>query len=247
MRRLQITCVSRFPLMMDQMSEAVLTSLRTGVRQVIKKDRAVEDIAKDKIYRNDDGKIGIPVTMLYAALASAGQKVAYQGRTNISTAEKTLLFGLLEIQEEFMPFPIPEGKDEPVWKVDQRRGRLADGTAVCLVRPKFMEWGFSCTVDFDDKEIQEGTVRKLFEIAGRFMGLGSFRPSCKGPFGRFLVESIVDKTPSAWLETKDEAKAPIVAKSYSEKLGDGDVGADGGLETSEAGAAKEGVEEGARV
>ena len=201
MKRLLITCVGAYPIMMDPMTDEVLDSLATGVRVQIQKDLSHADVARKKIYRENgdkDGRIGLPTEMLFATLVAAGRKVSYRGKTNISTAETSMLPGLLTINEDFLPFPIPDGATEPKWTVDKRRGRLENGTAVCLRRPKFADWGFEVTIDFDDKEISEGKVRELFNIAGRFCGLGSFRPSCKGPFGRFAVQKLADITPTEW-------------------------------------------------
>lgn len=237
MRKIRIVCKGSFPLMMDQMPDAVLDSLATKVKLQIKNDRSHEEVAAEKIYRNDDGKIGLPVTMLYAALVTAGREVAYKGRANISTAETTKLFGLIEIPQEFLQFPIPDGKTEVPWVVDKRRGILRAGgneTAVCLRRPKFKDWGFTCEVIYDDDEINEETVAKLFRLAGRFQGLGSFRPNCKGPFGRYVVESLVDITPAEWIAESKRNKSSrkvVVDESVAvneDETGDGDLIAVGG-------------------
>ncbi len=208
MRKLQIVCGGMFPIMMDRMPEAVLDSLATGARLQIKKDRPHEEVAEEKIYRDEEGRIGLPVTMLYAALVTAGRDVSYKGRQNISTAETTKLFGLMEISEEFLLFPVPEGTKETPWIVDKRPGRLPkDGTAVCLRRPKFKNWNFTCTVIFDEKLIDQSKILELFYQAGKFQGLGSFRPNCKGPFGRFVVDKVNDITPEDWKKQSGKKSA----------------------------------------
>ncbi len=54
-------------------------------------------------------------------------------------------------------------------------------------RPRFDAWGISFTLIIDDKVFDQALVRALADDLGSKVGLGDFRPSRKGPFGRFLV------------------------------------------------------------
>jgi hypothetical protein len=49
--------------------------------------------------------------------------------------------------------------------------------------------GLSFTIDVDPTLFSLGLVRKIVDDAGSRIGLGDFRPSCKGMFGRFTVVS----------------------------------------------------------
>lgn len=56
------------------------------------------------------------------------------------------------------------------------------------VRPRFETWSVSGTLEILDKDLKPDTVRKMFEIAGFYKGLGDWRPSSPkrpGRFGRF--------------------------------------------------------------
>lgn len=172
------------PYLMNPMTEDILDELRTGNRAPIMKDRPVEEIAQRKLC-TEAGHIGIPVENLLACMAEAGRKVKH-GKNQISTASSTTMYQMLSIGETFLPFTdlSPENGG---WIVDKRRGRLKDGTAVCIVRPKFMSWGFEFTLTIDGNEVSPETIKQLVKCAGN-IGLGDFRPSCKGPFGRFTIE-----------------------------------------------------------
>ena len=205
MRRVQLLIAGFTPLLTDAMSDAVLTGLTTGARPQIKKDMPFPDIARTKIYREDNeenGAIGLPATMLYASLVEAGRDVPFKGKKMISTKDSTRLTPkFFRIHEEFLVFPVPEGETEPKWVVDRRRGQLESGgkkTAVALIRPKFPQWGFTVTIDYDEKIFTESTIQKLFEEAGANQGLGSFRPNCRGQFGCFSVAKWSDITPEEW-------------------------------------------------
>lgn len=187
MIRVQVTCEGLTPLLMNPLSDEDLENLRTRTRKPKVTDRTAEEEASEKLYKDSDGNIGIPQVNLFSCLVAAGREVILAGRTKVSTATSTKLPSLLTIEEVF--FPLIEGSD---WIVDKRRGRNPNGgEAVCLVRPKFEEWAFVCTLEIDEVALSEESAKELFRIAGTSVGLCDFRPACKGPFGRFKVGSWV--------------------------------------------------------
>jgi len=44
-------------------------------------------------------------------------------------------------------------------------------------------------VVFDEMEIAPSIMKELFDIAGRIVGIGDWRPAKKGPYGKFQVTS----------------------------------------------------------
>lgn len=193
MKTFKIRCAGISPLMMDQMSKATLESLATGVRLQVAKDRPAEDVAKEKIYRDPNGRIALPAEMLFAALVGAGRNVKI-GKKGVSTATTTQLPDFLSIAESHLPLTnIPanaNGAEKDFWAADMRKGMGYNGktpTAVAIIRPKFPNWEFEVTVNLDDKKAGQDTVMALFQNAGSTQGLGSFRPNKKGMFGRFEV------------------------------------------------------------
>lgn len=183
-------------MLMDPMTDEILESLRTGVRVDKPRDRPIEEVAREKLYReNGDGsRVGLPAEMLFASLVAAGRNVK-NGKKQVSTATTTTLPSFFMIEDIFIPFSnIPRGKEDKYWKPDKRRGRLKDGTAVCIVRPRFDEWEFEVSVRYDEKKVHQSVLKALFENAGCAQGLAAFRPNCKGPFGQFeMVEWIGPK------------------------------------------------------
>ncbi len=55
------------------------------------------------------------------------------------------------------------------------------------VRPMFRSWSCRFGVTVVDEQITENILRRIFKVAGRYMGLGDWRPGCPtpGPFGQF--------------------------------------------------------------
>ena len=184
---LEIKCklVGVSPILMNPMTETTLEELRTKVRAKKPTDRPAKEEAAEKLYKNEKGEIGVPALNLYSALMEAGRDVK-NGKKGISTIESSSLPSFLWIDQEFLPF----AKDEQEWLTDIRRGVLQkDKIAVCIVRPKFMKWSLNLTLQMDETICAESVARDVFKIAGNKIGLCDFRPSCRGPFGRFKIET----------------------------------------------------------
>jgi len=197
MHTAKVKCTGVSPILMDPMTDAVLEGLRTGVRPNISRDRPAVDVAREKIYHENGEKssIGLPTEMLFASLVAAGRNVK-NGTKQVSTVKTTTLPDFFSIQNYFLPFSNikKKGKKDESWRVDKRRGRLNDGTAICIVRPRFDRWEFEVTVKYDEKKADKSIIKALFVNAGSAQGLGAFRPNCKGPFGRFKVTRWKDIT-----------------------------------------------------
>lgn len=185
----RVVCRGISPILMNPATEDLLDQLEgTGGGRKPGKELGVtsEEKALRKIIRNEENVIGLPIEYLFSCLREAGRKVQYDGKSKISTATSTFLPALMAIANGFLPFINQDAE----WFVDRRRGKLPkDGTAVCIVRPRFKEWAFEVTIEVDESEINIAKIKELFKRAGTMVGLGDFRPSCNGQFGRFRVES----------------------------------------------------------
>lgn len=189
MTELIIRCQGLSPMMMNLMTDDILNSLATGIRKPVVKDRPFEDVASERIYRNDEGQMGFPTINLIGALKHAGRTVK-NGKKAISTANTTTMFSFLAFPEEFITFDGIDEKGEIPWKVDKRRGVMKNGAAsvaVAIIRPKFEKWSFTVRVNLNEKLMREETIKALFTEAGSNAGLCDFRPSKNGPYGRFEV------------------------------------------------------------
>lgn len=171
------------PLLMNAMSEEQLLAIRERTKKARNAAKpSLREEADSKVHRMPSGEPHIPVTMLMACLIGAGQFVRLDGKRQISTAKSTVLPGLLQIENRWLP--IQPG----TYEVDVAQGRNPNGgEAVCIVRPRFDEWSFDLTLSVDQSQVALAVVRELIDVAGSRVGLGDFRPKCKGTFGRFKV------------------------------------------------------------
>lgn len=174
----------------------LLEALRTKTPPQQKKDITLLDDAAGKMYRSEKGvdgsaaKMGIPMQNIMSCMVLAGRLVK-SGKTALSTAKDTKIYGFLEFVEDFCPFKNTDDKGDVPWKPSPFKGTLHQGAsevAVCINRPRIPHWETSFTVKFDDKRgYDESTVVKLVEAAGRQVGLGDWRPAKRGRFGRFII------------------------------------------------------------
>jgi len=188
--RLEVTCVGITPLLMNRMTEETLENIRTKAKKPKNASRpaAPRDEAAPKVYLTKDGKPYLPTENLLACLIAAGQFVRLDGKRQVSTAKSTALPAFLSLEDPHLPLFVVKTGESPDWEVDMRPGRNPNGgEAVCLVRPRFDQWGFRVNATVDLLEIGMQSVRELFEIAGKRIGLGDFRPQRKGMFGRFAI------------------------------------------------------------
>lgn len=193
MSRLTVYCKGRSPLLMNRMSEAELLGLRrTGVKKSksASKPEKPRDEAAPKVYLTRDGQAYVPTENFFSCLVQTGTMVRLDGKRQVSTAKGTILPSFLELTDEYLLLQNPDDPHaSPEWEVDIRQGRNPNGgEAVCLVRPRFDRWAITVHAEIDLDEVAEAIVRDLFEKAGRKVGLGDFRPSRRGPFGRFVID-----------------------------------------------------------
>lgn len=176
------------PLLMNAMSRETLLNMRDKKKPAKNAAKPTpREEADGKLHRMADGRPHIPVGMLYSCLIGAGQFVRLDGKRQISTAKSSVLPGMLSIESAFLPLVNAAGL-EAAWEVDIAQGRNPNGgEAVCIVRPRFDVWGFRVILGVDQQQMPVSMARELMDIAGSRVGLGDFRPRCKGVFGRFHV------------------------------------------------------------
>lgn len=140
--------------------------------------------AESKLYLNTEGQPVIPQPNLFRCFIDSG-KFFKNGRSKVTTQKSSLIPACLEIEG----VDIPILHDEP-WEVDTRPVRIpATGGRILAHRPKFNDWALEFIMRLDDEMMTRQLLRELVDAAGKRIGLGDFRPDCKGPFGKFQVTS----------------------------------------------------------
>jgi len=194
MKLIRFTLVALSPgLLLNPATPELLDALRTKKQVQKRTDWSVGDEAGTKLYRSEEGKMGLPTQNLMSCIINAGQHVK-SGKKSLSTAKSTQIFDFLEFVDDFCVFLDLDEKGNVPWKPFLVKGTMhAAGkeTAVCITRPRISKWRIAFSVKFDDKrEVDHSTLVKLVEIAGRKIGLCDWRPQKKGRFGRFVIEKV---------------------------------------------------------
>ena len=137
--------------------------------------------ALKKLYVDSEGRIYQPATHLDRALIEAGKKIKVKGQ---GKATYSKLFGSMVSVEEFeILHKKPEYEiHKCLVVIPSTKGR------VMRYRPMFKDWVLEFHIEFEE-EIPADVVKEALEIAGKYVGIGDWRPEKKGKFGKFQVTS----------------------------------------------------------
>lgn len=138
-----------------------------------------EDDVKKALYMSDDGTIYEPSTHILGSLQQAGAKFQIQGQGK-ATFKKIVGSGAVLVSPDAIPHDIQEYEVD-IRPVVIKRARIPRS------RPMFRNWALSFHLEYDEEEIPKHVLKELLDYAGRRVGIGDFRPSCGGPFGKFMV------------------------------------------------------------
>jgi len=133
------------------------------------------------LYVDGDGRPYVPDIMLQRCFIEAAKEFQQQGRRK-KTYKNVVAGGLVTILEEKIPI-ISQGGYKP-----DKRFVKVQRNRVLRVRPRFDDWELEFTLAIDES-LDEEVIEQIIRYAGSYVGIGDFRPTCSGPFGRFeLVE-----------------------------------------------------------
>lgn len=214
-RTVQFEIVGRTPLLMhwdnlewaDQLEEE-RTTLAEEDKKASKRgdDRSPPHTWKGSVY-TDGQLVALPTDNIRSCLMAAGAQVILSGKT---TYKKLTQSGLMFAT---MHLPLHIGNPSHVvskadidaidgtfaeharkaralgFQLDCRRATIGQSKHV-RVRPRFEQWQAAGELLVTDEQIRPATLQKIFELAGRKIGIGDWRPSAPkspGQFGMFAV------------------------------------------------------------
>jgi len=177
MKTYKVTIQGISPLLMNRPS-ALIGDIS---KEKIQKDETPEAQAKKKLYEID-GKLYQPETHIKGSLVEAGkdQKVVGKGKSTYSKivgyAVEVNPFEIIHKKQKWIPYSVLAVNPST-------RGRNL------LHRPMLKEWELDFEVTFDEEQVPASILKEIFERAGKFVGIGDWRPAKKGRFGKFQVTS----------------------------------------------------------
>jgi hypothetical protein len=132
--------------------------------------------AESYLYKDAEGRICIPSVNIKACIREAGRNYRVSGR-------RTTFAAMIRAGLDIKPFPyvplIHNG-----WQVDIRPV-VVQRSRIPRARPRFDEWALEFQIiNRDPTVIHADSLKRILEDAGKYCGLGDFRPE----FGLFKVE-----------------------------------------------------------
>lgn len=178
------------PLLCNNFTDAAAIRASSGSSSVLNGDKgSPKEQAASKLYIGHDKRPMIPQPNLFRCIIDAGSYFK-AGKSKITTQKSSLIPACLEVIGIEIPLISKEG-----WCVDTRAVRIpSTGGRILCYRPVFNDWSLKFSMAVDSTMIGVKLVREILDAAGKRVGLGDFRPACKGPFGKFVVNSWVEKT-----------------------------------------------------
>lgn len=144
---------------------------------------------RERLHVNDNGNVYIPPMAFKNCLAEAAKFLARQipGKGK-STYTKHFEAGVLAIE----PLVLPVKKDDVPgeWLFLPADGKRGSGKRVDKCYPVIREWSGDVPFHILDETITEDVFLEHLMEAGRFIGIGRFRPRNNGFYGRFSVEGV---------------------------------------------------------
>lgn len=183
MKLISVTIEGTTPLLCNKFTDAAALKASAQTASSLTGDKgSPREQAEQRLYLGHDDAPIIPQPNLFRCLIDAG-KFFKAGKSKVTTQKSSLIPACLEIDG----IEIPIQHREP-WQVDTRAVRIpSTGGRILCHRPSFNDWRLSFTLRVDTELMGIKLVREILDAAGRRVGLGDFRPDCKGPFGKFVV------------------------------------------------------------
>lgn len=188
MKVYNVTITGTTPLLMNRPSQLEISDKSKDIKR---ETRTAEKIAEQKLYTDAEGKIYFPSTWFRGSLIEAGKQKKMGGKGTSKATYSKAVGSSVSIE----PFEILLKK--PSWDVftilavnPTTKGRNP------LHRPQFKKWECECQVRFEEEQIEPSVMKELFDIAGKMVGIGDWRPAKKGMFGKFQITN--------WKEAKED-------------------------------------------
>ena len=144
--------------------------------------RTADEEARLRAHWMKNGKgdqLCIPWVMLYNSLCFAAGDFKFRG------AKKMGAVVAATVSSEQDKIPLGTNKFETF--AEYCRVPPRTGAMVKLGRPLIRKWACEFVIVVDAEMYQAEVLKDIFTHAGKMVGIGCWRPSLKGPYGRFVV------------------------------------------------------------
>lgn len=184
MKKYKVTIKGVTPYMQHRMDDQKLEEWEKNRKNIIERN----DISKDDLTRalfhsyNDEKGFYIPSEHIRGSLIGAGTMVKSKVG-NSRKSMKNIVAGMFFVMPERL---YVLNKD---FIIDKRSAVNNNIKArVITIRPRWEKWEADFILHVDNDTITIETIKEIIENAGKYIGIGSFRPTNNGMFGRFELK-----------------------------------------------------------
>jgi hypothetical protein len=189
MKNFEVELESLSPMLHHRMTEDELFGLlgTKGKKKKQKEELTPRQIAEKYAYKTEDGRFYIPAGYICGAFAGVASE--YKQKNSTRRSVKSIAGGVFSPLEEQIIMTDHEGSPLKSFEVDIRKATNHKVGAVAVCRPRFERWKVKFNIAVDDTLLDPQQALEILEDAGRRSGIGSFRVSKGGSFGKFCVTS----------------------------------------------------------
>lgn len=144
---------------------------------------------KMRLHTDSEGNVFIPPMAFKNCLSEAAKYLGIQipGKGK-ATYTKHFEAGVMATERVMLGINAKDVQGE--WLFVPADGKRGSGKRVWKCFPIIPQWQADVVFYILDETVTEGVFRQHLEEAGKFIGIGFFRPRNNGYFGRFTVEKI---------------------------------------------------------
>jgi len=144
---------------------------------------------QERVHADEDGNVFIPPQGIKNCIANAAQRlsISIPGKGQ-SKYTKHFNSGIMVLEPAFIGCKKSEAEKMAVFGAAD--GKTGGKKRVMKYFPTFRDWRAELQVLILDEIINDEVFERVIVEAGKFIGLGVFRPESGGYYGRFSVENI---------------------------------------------------------
>lgn len=175
--KIKVTIEGTTPILFNRFRDVAIegkSKKRTGAM-------AESDI-EDKLYKDSKGKVQLPSVYLKNCITEASKQFKIVGKGK-STYSK-LVASTIDISPFMIDLEVGEFEVFRISAVNpMTKGRMM------TERPKYTSWKATFEIILNDPAVPISVINEILEHAGKYVGVGDWRPEKKGMFGKFMIVS----------------------------------------------------------
>ncbi len=193
------TLEGRTPMLMDRFTEKARDALLKKSTSVHKGEPpSPREAATEALYLDDDNRPVWPSHCMLMGIMAAG-KYHKIGTSKVTTRDTSLVPAAVHITQFECPVLTKNGGPDwghfsaldpqhTIWEVDESKAKNRKlDVPVIKFRPRFDQWRLSIELELDTEILSLDLMRRIVDDFGSKIGVGSWRPECKGQYGRARV------------------------------------------------------------